>query len=124
MTTIKTASVKVMLSYDYSHFESSMTLESDIGVTKNEMDEARKDCQRLCDKAISQYKKMKELAGKRTDGVYQMANFEVECRKIEGKNEEDRTIKELAMLKEYKDQKWRDKFLYDYDYEDEDQQNN
>lgn len=30
-TIIKSASVKVMLSYDYSHFEASMALENDKG---------------------------------------------------------------------------------------------
>lgn len=39
-TKIKTASVKVMLSYDYSHFEASMSLENDNGLSMEEIDEA------------------------------------------------------------------------------------
>ncbi len=45
MTVIKNASVKVMLSYDYSHFEASMSLENDNGIGMNEIDLARKNCQ-------------------------------------------------------------------------------
>lgn len=55
-TKIKNASVKVMLSHDYSHFECLMSLENDNGLSMKEIDNARKDCQRLADKAVSQYK--------------------------------------------------------------------
>lgn len=123
MALVKSASVKIMLSYDYSHFETSMSLENDEGLTDKEIDMARKQCQRLCDKAVFQYKKSKEMAAKRSDGQYQMANFEIECRKIEAKNEQDRTIKEIGMLKEYRDEQWRDKFAYRYDYEDDENEN-
>lgn len=54
-TIIKSASVKVMLSYNYNHFEASMVVENEEGVTVQDVDNARKDCQRLCDKAIKQY---------------------------------------------------------------------
>lgn len=117
-TRIKTASVKVMLSYDYSHFEASMALENDNGLSLGDIDNARKDCQRLADKAVSQYKKAKEFASKRNDGKYQMQNFESECMKIKAKDEHDRTMREIGMLKEYEDQKWRERFAYEYDYED------
>lgn len=61
-TKIKNASVKVMLSYDYSHFEASMSLENDEGLSKEDIDLARKDCQRLADKAVGQYKTAKSMA--------------------------------------------------------------
>lgn len=116
---IKDASVKVMLSYDYSHFEVSMTLENDNGLTLKEIDEARKSCQRLADKAVSQYKTAKLMAAKRIDGEYQMKNFEEECKRIQAKDEHDRTLKEIAMLKQYEDEKWREQFYYAYDYDDD-----
>lgn len=119
-TKIKAASVKVMLSYDYSHFEASMSLENENGLSITEVDSARKQCQRLADKAVSQYKTAKEMAAKRTDGKYQINNFEMEVQKIKLKSEEDRTLKELATLKEYEDEAWRAKFEYDYDYDDDD----
>lgn len=116
---IKDASVKVMLSYDYSHFEVSMTLENDNGLTLKEIDEARKNCQRLADKAVSQYKTAKLMAAKRIDGEYEMKNFEAECKRIQAKDEHDRTLKEIAMLKQYEDEKWREQFYYAYDYDDD-----
>lgn len=98
-TKISSASVKVMLSYDYSHFEVSMTLENDEGLTKKKIDEARKDCQRLADRAVEQYKIAKQKAAKRSDSEYAMQNFEANCMKIKAKSENDRTLNEIAMLK-------------------------
>ena len=118
-TIIKTASVKVMLSYDYSHFEASMSLENESGLTMQEIDDARKKCQRLADKAVGQYKKAKEMASNRSDGEYQMRNFQEQCERIKAKDEQDRTIKEIAMLKQYEDENWQAQFDYDYDYDDD-----
>jgi hypothetical protein len=120
-TIVKTASVKVMLSYDYSHFEVSMSLENESGLSLQDVDESRKNCQRLADKAVGQYKTAKLAASKRSDGQYQMNNFEAECKKILAKDEHDRTLKEIGMLKQYQDENWRAQFEYGYDYDDDDQ---
>lgn len=109
-----------MLSYDYSHFESSMQIENESGLSMKDIDEARKNCQRLCDKAVYQYKQHKTNAANRSDGQYKMAAFEQECKRIEAKNEHDRTLKEIAMLKQYHDENWQSQFDYNYDYEDDD----
>jgi hypothetical protein len=119
-TKIKTASVKVMLSYDYSHFEASMSLENDKGLTMFEIDEARKNCQRLADKAVSQYKVFKSAASKRQDGIYKMQNFEAQCKNIKAKKENDRTLNEIAMLKQYENEAWQEQFYDEYDYQDQD----
>lgn len=119
-TIIKTASVKVMLSYDYSHFEASMSLENESGLTMQEIDDARKKCQRLADKAVGQYKKAKEMASQRSHGEYRMRNFEDQCKYIQSKDEQDRTVEEIAMLKQYEDENWRAQFEYPYDYDDDD----
>jgi hypothetical protein len=118
-TKIKNASVKVMLSYDYSHFESSMSLENDNGLTMKEIDDARKNCQRLADKAVYQYKIAKIMASKRIDGEYEMRNFESDCKRIKEKKENDRTLREIAMLKQYDDENWKSQFEYHYDYDDD-----
>lgn len=118
-TKIKNASVKVMNSYNYSHFEASMTLENDTEITLKEIDEARKNCQRLVDKAIAQYQTAKDMATKRHDGKYQMENFKTQCEKIKAKNEQDRTLNEIAMLKTYEDEEWQKQFIYEYDYDDD-----
>lgn len=118
-TKIKNASVKVMLSYDYSHFEASMSLENDNGLTSKEIDSARKDCQRLADKAVAQYKEAKRNAALRSDGEHKMQNFEDQCKAIKNKNEQDRTLNEIAMLKQYENEQWRNRFLFEYDYNDD-----
>lgn len=118
-TKIKNASVKVMLSYDYSHFEASMSIENDNGLELHEIDNARKMCQRLADKAVSQYKTAKSQAANRNDGKYKMIDFEAACIKIKGKDEHDRTLKEIAMLKQYENENWQAQFDYDYDYDDD-----
>ena len=120
-TLVKTASVKVMLSYDYSHFEASMSIENEFGLMMSEIDEARKNCQRLADKAVSQYKKAKKMAADRSDGEYKMQNFESQCKKIMQKPEGERTINEVAMLKRYQDEDWQSQFDCRYDYEDDDE---
>jgi len=107
----------------YSHFEASMSLENDNGLTAKEIDNARKDCQRLADKAVAQYKVAKTMAANRSNGEYQMKNFEAECKKIQLKSEQDRTMKEIAMLKQYEDEKWQDQFDYRYDYDDDNNYN-
>ncbi|MFR0677273.1 hypothetical protein [Dysgonomonas mossii] len=119
-TIIKSASVKVMLSYDYSHFEASMSVENESGLTMSDIDEARKKCQRLADKAVGQYKKAKQMASNRSDGEYQMRNFQEQCERIKAKDEQDRTIKEIAMLKQYEDENWQANFMYEYNYDDDD----
>lgn len=116
----KNASVKVMLSYDYCHFEVSMSIENENGLSLKDIDDARKNCQRLADKAVGQYKTAKSNAANRTDGQYKMQDFETTCKKIQAKNEEDRTVKEIAMLKQYENENWRAQFDYDYDYDDDD----
>lgn len=119
----KSASVKVMLSYDYCHFEVAMSVENESGLSIQDIDNARKDCQRLADKAVSQYKTAKAAAAKRSDGLYQMQNFEAECKKIKAKDEHDRTLKEIGMLKQYENEKWQEQFEWDYDYNDDENYN-
>lgn len=119
MAIIKSASVKVILSYDYSHFETSMSIENDDGLTTSEIDDARKACQRLSNKAVEQYKVFKSQAAKREDGKYQMANFETQCLSIKKKNENDRTLKEISMLKQYENENWQAQFDYAYDFDDD-----
>lgn len=120
-TKVKSASVKVMLSYDYSHFEASMSLENDNGLSVQDIDNARKNCQRLADKAVAQYKTAKASAASRSDGQYRIQNFENECKRIQLKAEGDRTLNEIAMLKQYEDENWRVQFEARYDYDDDDQ---
>lgn len=118
-TIIKSASVKVMRSFDYCHFEVVMSIENDDGITSIEVDNTRKNCMRLVDKAVEQYKVAKSCAAKRQEGAYHMKNFEEECKRIKAKDPNDRTIGEMAKLKQYEDEDWQAQFDYGYDYEDD-----
>jgi hypothetical protein len=113
-TLIKSASVKVMLSYDYSHFEASMSLENDNGLSLRDIDEARKNCQRLADKAVGQYKTAKQDAIKQTGTSYERQQLEKEVRDIKvNKKEEDWTLLERAKVKALAD--YDHQAMYDYD---------
>lgn len=110
-------SVKVMRSYDYCHFEICLSL-GDRTVELSEIDNLRKDAQRLCDKAVDQYKTAKVAAQKRL-------NDECEAENI---RREIKVIKENFPKSEWsEDQKAKVKALEDldfsmnryYNYEDE-----
>lgn len=116
---VKSASIKVMRSFDYCHFEVAMSVETDAGLSTTDIDNARKEAMRLADKAVEQYKIAKSCAAKRQEGAYYMNNFENECKMIKLKDPNDRTIGEVAKLKQYEDENWRAKFDYSYDYEDD-----
>lgn len=119
MTKLTTASVKVMRSYDYCHFEVNLGISNEEGLEVKEVDDLRKTCQRLVDKAVGQYQKAKQNAANRVNTEYKIKDFENRCMAIEAKPEGDRTINEIAMLKQYKDENWRAQFEERYDYEDE-----
>jgi hypothetical protein len=111
------ASVKVMLSYDYSHFE--VALSSDEETDDKGVNELRKKAQRLADEAVRQYKRAKEAAANREQGKYQRQMFENQIADIKKKPEGERTINDLALLKQREDENWEAQFENDYDYDDD-----
>jgi hypothetical protein len=96
-----------------------MSIENEAGLALEDIDNARKDCQRLADKAVSQYRIAKEMAAKKINSSYEKDNFLRNIKTIQSKDEQDRTIKEVAMLKKYEDDQWERQFDCDYDYEDD-----
>lgn len=115
MKTIKkSASVKVMLSYNYNHFETSISLENEKGLTNKEIDEARKDCNRLCDRAISQYQKAKDNEGKRANQKWERKRLEDEVSEI-CRYKKEWTSEEKAKVKALEDFEYKE--IYDYDEE-------
>lgn len=119
-TIIKSASVKVMQSYNYCHFEAAMSLENDNGIQVKEIDEARKTCLRLTNKAIGQYQQGKQVAANRNDAGVKIRAFKQEIELIQKKNEHDRTLREIGMLKQYEQENWEAQFEESYDYDDDD----
>jgi hypothetical protein len=110
-------SVKIMLSYDYSHFE--IALSSDAEMDAKGVNDLRKTAQRLADEAVRQYKRAKEAAATRASGASERAYFLREVESIQKLPEEDRTVRQIAVLKKYQDDNWESQFTDDYDYDDD-----
>jgi len=110
-------SVKIMLSYDYSHFEIALSSDAEMDVPG--VNDLRKVAQRLADEAVRQYKRAKKAAANREVGKQQREYFLHEIKRIEKTEEQDRTVRDLAMLKQYQDENWQAQFEDDYDYDDD-----
>ena len=118
-TIFKSASVKVMLSHNYNHFETSIILENEEGLNTEEINEARKDCMRLCDKAIAQYNQAKHAANKLTGLDEKRAELEIEVARLMEK-EVELSPEERAKIKTLQDYNWNKQFDYEEDFEDYD----
>lgn len=113
-TTIrKSATVKVMLSHNYNHFEASIALGNENGVTIGDIDSARKDCNRLCDKAIKQYNQAKVVESKRLSLASEKFNLEREVKEIKTRDESTWSVVDKAKVKTLADHNWD--LLWDYD---------
>jgi hypothetical protein len=108
------ATVLVMLSHDYNHFEASVELSGE-DIQLSEIDNARKDCQRLADKAVGQYKTAKEKAAKRLSNSYDRMQLQKEVAAIKMKKEEYLTPDDKAKIKALEDFDHQ----HDYDYDDD-----
>lgn len=104
------ASVKVMRSHDYCHFE--VVLGFDQLATLEEVDALRKSAARLADKAVEQYKKAKSAAEYRGN-----ISDEYDLRRALEIPEGERSPRQKAIVKYHNDAAFRARF--DYDYEDE-----
>ena len=113
MTIRKSATVKVMLSHNYNHFETSIALENEDGVTVEDIDSARKDCNRLCDKAIKQYNLAKIVESRRANLLSEKRNLENEVALIKEKDRETWSVVEKAKVKALEDHEWNLKWDYD-----------
>ncbi len=103
-------SVKIMLSYDYCHFE--ICKGTDQELSNREVNELRKDVQRLADEAVRQYKVAKEKAAQRAD---ERANFLYGVQAARRVPLEARTPEQKALIKQYEDDEWQSQFHYDYE---------
>lgn len=108
---IETASVKVMRSFDYCHFEVSLS-STDV-VTIEDIDKLRKTAARLADKAVEQYIVAKTAIARRE----QFASDEYALRRAKETAEADRTPQDKAIIKFHEDAAFASQF--DYDYEDD-----
>lgn len=118
-TIIKSASVKVMLSHNYNHFEVSMQVENESGISTTDVDDARKECQRLCDKAIKQYDIAKSVNSRRASLNSEKASLEREVSRIKENPKETWSVTDKAKVKALEDHNWELKYDYQDDYDDQ-----
>jgi len=122
-TPITFASVKVMRSFDYCHFEVSLSTSFEgismpsemittAGITVAVVDDLRKEAARLADKAVAQYQKAKEVASR-----VESFKSKYEFASAIHTPEDQRTPEEKAVIKYQSDVAFASKF--DYDYEDD-----
>lgn len=107
------ASVKVMNSYDYSHFE--VSLSTDELVDADFVNQMRKRAQRLVDEAIRQYKKAKDEAMKKCSVDHERLMLSTEAKQIREKPESEWTAAEKAKIKALQDDAYWNKHDYNYD---------
>ena len=118
-TILKSSTVKVMLSYDYNHFEASILIENEKGLTVKEIDGARKSCARLCDKAIRQYKTAKNIENQRIELRGEKRRLELEVDRIKEQSKTRWSPEEKAKVKALEDNDWNLAWDYDDDMFDE-----
>ncbi len=111
------ASVKVMRSYDYCHFE--VCIGTDDAKTDAEIDELRKRAARLADKAVEQYKVAKNAEYHKQTRTREWEQLREEVRRIEMLPEGDRTPNQMAKVRLLRDRDWQRYIEERYDYQDD-----
>lgn len=120
MTTpnITSASVKVMRSFDYCHFEVALSTDG-AQLAIEEVDSLRKDAARLADAAVAQYKVAKEIADKLS--YVNIDRLRTEAQEASQTPEETRTPEQKAAIKALKDHNHRLHYDYQDDWSEEDE---
>ena len=118
---VKTASVRVMRSYDYCHFEVTLGVNSEEyhSIDLADVNELRKDAQRLVDEAVSQFAKARkyDYAFMDKSAINAMMKANEEAEKVP---ESERTPQQKAHIKNWADYiRWKN---YDYDDDFNDQE--
>ena len=110
---VATASIKVMLSYDYCHFEVVLGIQD---ASLKEVNELGKDAQRLADERVRQYKKTKAVVERR----YLRCNEEelrADVARVREKPESEWDDYDKAVVRKLADYDyWKDR---EYDYDDD-----
>jgi hypothetical protein len=105
------ASVKVMLSYDYCHFEVVLGIENS---SLEEVNELGKDAQMIADERVRQYKKAKERASVLTQFFPEDTERKVRAIR-ENFPESEWSDQQKATVKAWEDYQWERDHPYNYD---------
>jgi hypothetical protein len=114
------ASVKVMRSYDYCHFEVQLGI--DEPVTLDQVNELRKQAAILVDEAVRQYRIAKAKEANRISQQYDREQSVKRIARLEAKPQEELTAEEAAVLRAFADGSfWKqyeeDDYIYSEDAE-------
>ena len=107
------ASVKIMLSYDYNHFE--VCLSSDSEMDDMAVNELRKTAQRLADEAVRQYKVAKKKAELALRLEAERKYLKEEVNSFSLMPESELTAEQRAKRKALEDEAYWNQAEYDYD---------
>lgn len=114
------ASVKVMRSYDYCHFEVILTDECKDLDAVNEL---RKQAAILVDDAVRQYRVCKSKESARQSKEWEANNLLAKIKRIEEKPSSEWTIEETAFMRTKADHEfWKQLHEEDYYYQDEERE--
>lgn len=112
------ASVKIMRSYDYCHFE--VTLGSDDDLTLDQVNELRKQAALLADEAVRQYKVAKAAEAQREQRQWELERSLAHVERITKKSETEWTPEEAALMRAHADGEfWKAYHDNDYFYADD-----
>jgi ATP-dependent Clp protease ATP-binding subunit ClpA len=113
------ASVKIMLSYDYNHFEICLGTDDEQNLSAKEVNELRKTAQRLADHAVKQYQTAKEKEKGRLNLSYERNRLEEEVDKIKDIPKKKWTAEQKAKVKALEDEEYWNQHNYDYNDDEE-----
>lgn len=116
---IKTASVKIMRSHDYCHFEVCLGSVSDDEFTIAQVDDMRKAAARLADKAVEQYKIAKEIAEAAISAASSREYNSARIEKLREIPDDAKTPEQKAQIKAYDDEQFRASRRSNWDYNDD-----
>jgi sarcosine oxidase gamma subunit len=105
-----------MLSFDYCHFEVSLSNEATTPAAANEL---RKTAQRLADEAVRQYQMAKSEASKRTQAQCMLSGLKSEVEEIKKLNPDEWTPRQKGTVKALEDAEFAAAHKYQYDDDDD-----
>lgn len=111
------ASVKVMRSFDYCHFE--VALSSDEEMSIDDVNEMRKQAAILVDEAVRQYKDAKQAERNRESHQFGRERAMEELKRLREIPKSDLSVEQAAKLRSYEDRDfWKQYDADDYWYDD------
>lgn len=111
------ASVKVMRSFDYCHFEVALSSDEEMGI--DQVNDLRKQAAILVDEAVRQYKDAKSAERERERHQFGREQAMQEVARLRAVPQSDLSVEQAARLRSYEDREfWREYDQDDYWYDD------